>query len=595
MSSSAQNRFVPILTATALIATFYALGVSDVITDNEGQRTTPPAEMVRSGDYLIPTINGADYLVKPPLLYWAIAGLYKVTGNVNPFVARIPTALCGAMLVVAAYLAFRKRAGDGPAKWAALALLASPYVLERMRWAELDIPLTFAVFLSVVAFERAALATETRSCWGFILGAGVAFGAAVMLKGPVPFLFLWVAGVAVLTVNGDDPNRVVRLGLTWSLIAFAVEVAAKTAAGLLPAYAKFLGTPVELGAVILLWTVLAWRFGGENRCRTLGLWFATLAIGVAVAAPWALAVLYTKGWPYISGMLHNQVVERTYVASRINSGTPFYYVAAIGAMLAPWGLLLPLHISRGQWNSHPAPYRFGLIMGWLSVLVFSLIAGKEYEYILPCVPFLLLPTGFHLSDDPEDIRQPWIARWLKIWRATFAVLLPVVALGGAVYLSFTEPRASLLVFVWPLALLGVVAGVLGIVTPRGRTITVFSAALCVILIGLVARDDINTREDSPRELARLCGHLVRDGYTVEAAKVYPAFAFYAEATIPININPADVRSKLESPTPYFYLVREKDFRLSLPDSGDIPGVQIVAGPYGYKTDMVLVGNAELPH
>jgi 4-amino-4-deoxy-L-arabinose transferase-like glycosyltransferase len=588
------NHFTLILTAVAVIAAFYALGMGDVITDNEGQRTTPPAEMVRSGNYLIPTINGADYLVKPPLLYWTIAGLYKLTGTIDPFVARIPTALCGALLVVCAFLVFRKWAGEGPAKWTALVLLSSPYLLERIRWAELDVPLTLAVFLCVVGFQRAtAEPLAGRRRW-LALGAGIALGAAIMLKGPVPFLFLWVAGVAVLTINGTDPTRVLRTGILWSLTAFTVEVVAKTAAGMLPAYEKILGTPVELGAVIALWTVLAWRHGGEHRARTAALWLLTAAVGIALAAPWALAVLQAKGWPYISAMLHNQVVERTYVASRINSGSPFYYLIAIPAMLAPWGLLLPLQFSKGQWNSRPDAYRFGLVMGWLSILVFSLIAGKEYEYILPCVPFLLLATGFHLADELEDIPQRWIARWMKVWRNGFAVALPVIALAYSIYLSIAEPRASLLILIWPLALLAVIAGVLGVITPRGRTITVFSAALCAILIGLVARDDIFTRKQSPKELAQLCGDLVRDGYTVEAAKIYPAFAFYAEAIIPTNIDPADICARLESPTPYFYLIREKDLHLTLLSAEEIEGAKIVAGPYGYKRDMLLIGNADLP-
>jgi hypothetical protein len=463
-----------------------------------------------------------------------------------------------------------------------------------MRWAELDIPLTLAVFLCVIAFMHAATESVSRRRLWFTVGAGVAFGAAILLKGPVPFLFLWVAGIAVLIVNGTSPNHVVRLGIIYSLIALGIEVLTKTAAALFPAYAKILGTPVGLAVVIVVWTTLAWRHGGAHRNRTVGLWLSTNLLGIALAAPWALAVLATKGWPYISAMLHNQVVERTYVASRINSGTPFYYLVAIPLLLAPCGLLLPLHFSRAQWDRRPAAYRFSAIVGWLSILVFSLIAGKEYEYILPCFAFLLLPTGFHLADDPEDLRERWIARWLKVWRAGFAVVLPVTALVGAIYLTITEPRASFLILVWPLALLSVAAGVLGFITPRGRTITIFSAALCVVLLVLIARDDKATREDSPRELAQRCGDLVRDAYTVEAAKIYPAFAFYAGTPILTNLNPADIRAKFESPTPYFYLIREKDYRLTLQSGGEIPGAKVVAGPYGYKKDMMLVGNAELP-
>lgn len=576
------------------MAVFYALGQGDVVTDNEGQRTTPPAEMVRTGDYLIPTINGVDYLVKPPLLYWAIAGLYKATGSFDPFVARIPTAVCGALLVLSAYLAFRRFAGEGPARWTALALLATPYALERMRWAELDIPLTLAVFLSVIAFLKGAATESGRQRLLMTLLSGVAFGAAIMLKGPVPYLFFWVAGVGILTVNGEDSNRVVRLGLIISLLAFGIEVITKATASMLPVHAKLLGTPVALTAIVLCWTYLAWRHGGPDKTRTVGVWAAAMVIGTALAMPWAVAVLWTKGWPYISAMLHNQVVERTYVASRINSGTPFYYLIAIPAMLAPWGLLLPFHFSRSQWQRRPAAYRFGAIMGWLSILVFSLIAGKEYEYILPCIPFLLVPVGFYLSDEDDEIREGWIVRWVSVWRSTFAFAIPAASVAGAIYFSITEPRASLLILVWPLALLSAIAGVLAFQRPQGKTVTVFSAALCAILIALVARDDIITRDDSPRELARLCGDLVRDGYAVEAAKVYPAFAFYAEAAIPTNIDATNVRARLQSPTPYYYLIREKDYQLNLLGEGEIAGAKVVAGPYGYKKDMVLVGNTALP-
>ncbi|MCC6695058.1 MAG: glycosyltransferase family 39 protein [Candidatus Hydrogenedentes bacterium] len=582
------------LLALALVTVFYALGRADVITDNEGQRATPPAEMVRSGDYLIPTINGVDYLVKPPLLYWAIAGLYKATGTISPFIARIPTALCGALLVIAVYLAFRKEAGEHTARWAAFALLASPYALERMRWAELDIPLTLAVFLCVAAFRTAVLRESVRERTLWTLGAGLAFGAAILLKGPVPFLFLWVAAVALLIAQGQDAGRVVRTGLVWSAVALAVELMSQAAAALVPAHAKLLGTPIELTAMLLLWTALAWRNGGRVRSRAVGIWLAIMVVGVAVSAPWGLAVLYQKGWPYISEMLHNQVVERTYVASRINGGTPFYFLIALPAMLAPWGLLLPLHFSKGQWKARPGVYHFGAIMGWLSVLMFSLIAGKEYEYILPCIPFLLLPTAFHLAAESETLTQKWVARWLTVWRAAFAVLLPVAALAGAVYLTATEPIPSLLLLVWPLAVLAAVAGALSFVTPRGRTITIFSAALCLILMGLIVRDDRATRDMSPRELAQLCGELVHAGYTVEAAKVYPAFAFYAATPIPVNISPEDIRNKLESDTPFYYLIRESDYRQFLLNGGEIANAKIVAGPYGFKKDMMLVGNAELP-
>ena len=152
-----------VLLIAALFAVFFELGRMDVCTDNEGERATPPAEMLRSGDYIVPTINGATYLAKPPLLYWVIAAVYRMTGEISALTARIPTAACAVALVLAVYLVFRRRLNESAARFAAIALLASPYFLERSRWAELDVPLTLATFLAIAACWTAKVLRAKRS------------------------------------------------------------------------------------------------------------------------------------------------------------------------------------------------------------------------------------------------------------------------------------------------------------------------------------------------------------------------------------------------------------------------------------------------
>jgi len=36
--------------------------------------------VVASGDWLVPWLNGAEHLSKPPLIYWLIAGSVKLFG-----------------------------------------------------------------------------------------------------------------------------------------------------------------------------------------------------------------------------------------------------------------------------------------------------------------------------------------------------------------------------------------------------------------------------------------------------------------------------------------------------------------------------------
>ncbi|HMC31804.1 MAG TPA: glycosyltransferase family 39 protein, partial [Candidatus Angelobacter sp.] len=70
--------------------------------------------MIQSGDWVIPQLNGVPYVEKAPLLYWLIAVFYLVFG-VHDWVARIPIALAAVLLcwTTARYgaWAFGRRAG----------------------------------------------------------------------------------------------------------------------------------------------------------------------------------------------------------------------------------------------------------------------------------------------------------------------------------------------------------------------------------------------------------------------------------------------------------------------------------------------------
>ncbi len=67
-----------------------------------------------AGDYVTARLDGVAYLEKPPLIYWMMAGSYKVFG-VHDWAARIPVALfcVGLALLTAAFgiWAFGRQAG----------------------------------------------------------------------------------------------------------------------------------------------------------------------------------------------------------------------------------------------------------------------------------------------------------------------------------------------------------------------------------------------------------------------------------------------------------------------------------------------------
>ena len=606
-----------ILLLACAFAIFFELGQSDVVSDNEGQRATPPAEMLRTGDYLVPRINGVDYLSKPPLLYWATAGIYLLTGTINEWTARLSTALSATCFVLCAFLLFRRWQGNMTALLSALALLTAPYVLERSRVAELDVPLSWMSFLCIMALHAFwRHARFDRTGWSLIAGGGVALGAAILLKGPVPLLFVWPAWLAFQLAETTSERPLVRRGVKLTLLAFLVECVLKGAAALVRDHIKdgkadmtseavkqwtaiehTLGYPVALILVLVVWTWLAWVAQPARRGTRLAGLLACVAIGIAVALPWGLAVLNRLGWEYIQDLLNNQVVKRTYTASEINSGSPFYYVLGLPVMLLPWGFLLPLHFSRIQWSTGTPHYRFCVLAGWISVSIYSLIAGKEYEYILPAVPFLLAAVAETILAMRRREDQTWTIVLYNVWQSSMLLLFGMVAIAGPIYLIANTQPVGLVILATCVGISAVFLLLFGRRIFPHRSFSI--AAACVLLVSTawIAQKSQNTGHESYKTIATKTGDMLRAGNTVETQRmapyhVLPAFAFYAAIPVPLCTDVMKAVAKINGADAYYYVIRQEVWdaiKHHVPEQHRAP----LMGPYTNK-DVILVGNRPLP-
>jgi 4-amino-4-deoxy-L-arabinose transferase-like glycosyltransferase len=557
--------FVLLLALLALGAVFFELGRMDVVTDNEGQRAAPPAEMLRSGDFLVPTLNGEVYLAKPPLLYWVIAGVYSLAGEVNELFARTPTAVCGALLVLSVYIAFRRRLGEEAARYGALGALAAPYVLERARIAELDVPLVLATFWTVMLCDAAWNATGLRAALRWAALAGVALAAAAMLKGPVPFLFVAAAFLAHVIVQQENAGKLIARGVGWSALAAVIGLLlyGVTMLGLLFRANWSLPFPLALTIFGAAWAWLALRHSWGAAKRALPLLLVTLVIGVGLVAPYALAVIDRLGWDNIQRLLHSEVIDRTHTATNINSGSPLYYVFILPFMIAPLGLLVPLQFSKLEWREGGKEYQFAVLMPWLSIGLFSLIAGKEYEYILPCLPVMLGAAGWHVSRGMGGVLVDWEARWFKL---ILLVVKYILAIGGAGIIVYAVVKYRVPLLWVETAVLGALVLLLALTRLDARLdkVTRICVAMTLLVVaGLNIRSFHYQGKKSPKELAQLCGELARAGVAIESSKIFPAFTFYAEHAIPDPKSPTDlpdpkvIQDKLQGEAPYFYLTLER--------------------------------------
>ena len=191
-----------VLLALAMVVLFFAfLWVRPLNNPDEGRYAEIPREMVATGDYVTPRLNGVKYFEKPPLMYWLSAATFEVAG-VNEFTARAWNAGFALMGVLMAYAAGRALYGRTAGWWSAGVLATSLlyYALSQIVLLDMAVAVTMsgALFAFVFAMRQPPGATRR---WLF-LAFYASMALAVLTKGLIGFVLpCAVAFVWVLTLN----------------------------------------------------------------------------------------------------------------------------------------------------------------------------------------------------------------------------------------------------------------------------------------------------------------------------------------------------------------------------------------------------------
>jgi Dolichyl-phosphate-mannose-protein mannosyltransferase len=306
---------------------------------DEGRYVGIAWEMVRSGNWLVPTIDGLPFLQKPPLFYWITAIALELFG-VNPFAARVAP-LLGAALGAAALFWFTRRwNGERPARLATTALLAQPLFLGGAQFANLD-----------------------------MLVAGL-ITATILLSAHV-----------VLTAESGHVDARARLAACGMA---ALGVLAK---GL-------------IGVVIPALVLAAWAIAsGRGRAlRALVAWRASLLF-VVLAVPWFVAV-QVRLPAFFDYFFLVQHLDRFASAGFNNVAPAWFFPLVLLVLCAPWLPWLYRQLSQWPPDARRDPVR-SLMLAWLIVVVvfFSIPASKLVGYVLPATAPLawLIADGFARS------------------------------------------------------------------------------------------------------------------------------------------------------------------------------------------------------
>ncbi len=298
--------------------------------------------------FVVPILNGHIYAHKPPLLFWLVH-LSWIPFGANASTPRLIVLLFG---LGAVFLTIRM-AGElfpehkGESWKAGLFLLSFPIWALWMTLFLFDIPLSFFVALTGVGM---LWVVKGRSWRGSVL-LTLAVAGGLLTKGPVFYVHALAIALA-LALSGIGERPVVR----W------------------------------LGPVML-----------------------AVLVGSAVVGSWLGLVVKNVGIAFVREVLFRQTLGRM-TRSFAHARPVWWYLWTIPILGFPWVLGMRIEVVKRLWKTSPG-LRFVGCWAGLTLILFSLISGKQIYYLLPALVPVALGVFFlerNRAIDVERIR--WIVK-----------------------------------------------------------------------------------------------------------------------------------------------------------------------------------------
>ena len=163
---------------------------------DEGRYATIPQEMLASGDWVTPRLNGLKYFEKPPLQYWMTATVFAIFGP-DEWTARLAPAALGFLALWLVMVAGNRLYGPRGGAVSALVLASTWAFYLSSQFLTLDMTLsaclTFALCAFILAQRAGATPTAHRS-WMAV--AWIAIALAFLGKGLVALALPGLALIA---------------------------------------------------------------------------------------------------------------------------------------------------------------------------------------------------------------------------------------------------------------------------------------------------------------------------------------------------------------------------------------------------------------
>lgn len=324
---------------------FSGLGAYPLLNNNEGLYAQIAWEMLETGDYIIPHLNGVPYIEKPPLLYWLIAGSFKLFGK-SVFSARLIPALFGMLTSLSLYLFARSLHQEKGGKYAAFLLTTCCGFIIFSRMVFFDVVLTF--FLTAAAFTFYKLYQTEHKKYLYLFSAFMA--AAVLTK-----------GLVALVLTG---------GLILSFLLIERNLL----------FLKYFFDPLVIGIFFSL--TLPWHI---------------------------LACLKEEGfaWFYFVNEHWMRFLDKR-IPRDYYTGPFYYYMPRLLGYLVPWTFLAPFFLRKSSVLTSSLNKFLGCWF-FSFLLFFSLSRAKANYYMVVGLPPLALWMGAYLSTYSKRILVSGVA------------------------------------------------------------------------------------------------------------------------------------------------------------------------------------------
>jgi len=179
------------------------LGAVPFYTRGEPREALVAREMIRTGEWLVPSRPDGELARKPPLFYWAAATALAVLPDRPELAARLPSALLATAGVLATWAVGRAAFGGAVALPAALVLATSLEWIRASTIARVDMALVAGTTLLFGAWLLALARARPRPD-GVVLAMAVLGAAmATLAKGPVALALPGLVAATLVAVRRD--------------------------------------------------------------------------------------------------------------------------------------------------------------------------------------------------------------------------------------------------------------------------------------------------------------------------------------------------------------------------------------------------------